>query len=365
MQSMIETYWVGLEAGRYPLHIGSHLEQADLWRPYLKTQVCLVTDTDIAEHHLARWEQFFQTLGVPQVDTIVLPVGEATKTLESAQYIWDTLLTKSHHRETLLVALGGGVIGDLTGFVASTYLRGVSFVQLPTSLLAQVDAAIGGKCGINHTLGKNLIGSFYQPKAVFLDSVHLTTLPARQYAEGLAEVVKYGLAFDRYFFHWLEAHQANICARVPEDLNTLLKWCCQCKVRVISQDVSDRKERLLLNFGHTLGHAIEAAGAYQDQGYRHGEAVALGMIAASWISYRRGMVSREILERLYRLLEAFSLPTRLFSAIPLEDLESYLKQDKKQTSEGLRWVLLSDLGSCQLVQNIQTVEVQAALEELI
>jgi 3-dehydroquinate synthase len=349
MSKNTETYWIGLEEGRYPLHIGAGLNQVALWEPYLRSQLCIVTDTQIAPYHLERWLSFFKQLGVAQVDALVLSAGETTKTLESAQSLWDALLEKGHHRDTLLIALGGGVIGDLTGFVAATYLRGVQFIQLPTSLLAQVDAAIGGKCGVNHLLGKNLIGVLHQPQAIFLDTLHLETLPARQYAEGLAEVVKYGLAFDRCFFHWLEVHQSNISMRCSEELMTLLKWCCQCKVRIITKDISDCGERLLLNFGHTLGHAIEATAHYQ--GYCHGEAVALGMLAATWLSCQRG-------------LKAFKLPTTLSTAVSFSELSLYLKQDKKQTAQGLRWVLLSELGQCLLLQDVQTAEIEAAVRFL-
>lgn len=347
---------------QYPIFIGTDLKDPDLWAPFLGRQLCLVTDDQVAAFHLSAWRQFFEGLNIPQIDVISFRPGETSKSIESAEILWNSLIQKQHKRDTLLVALGGGVIGDLVGFVAATYLRGVSYIQLPTSLMAQVDASLGGKCGVNHAMGKNLIGAFYQPKAIFLDSHFLNTLPQRYYLEGLAEVVKYGVALSAPFFEWIEANLVGILDRDPFLLSHLLQTASDIKMKVIEEDEKDHSLRLFLNFGHTLGHALESATGYQR--YRHGEAVAIGLQAATWLSVQRGFVGESVLSRVYAVLKALGFSLGLPADLTFERVSLYWAHDKKNRSAGLTWVLLSDLGKSQLVSDLRLEEMRAMINYL-
>lgn len=346
---------------QYPIFIGTTPRDEALWKPFIGKQLCLVSDDQVAALYLNQWRSFFETFDI-QVDVILFRPGELSKSIESAQVLWNTLIQKKHRRDTLLVALGGGVIGDLVGFVAATYLRGVAYIQLPTSLMAQVDASLGGKCGVNHSMGKNLIGAFYQPKAIFLDSTFLSTLPQRYYIEGLSEVVKYGLALNTPFFEWLEQNQASILARDTAVLDIMLQTASETKMHVIEQDEKDTHLRLFLNFGHTLGHALESATGYQR--YRHGEAVAIGIHAATWLSVQRGFIPESLLLRTQRLLKAFGLSLGLPHNITAERAALYWAHDKKHRAQGLQWVLLSQLGQSVLISDISTEEIKALFQFL-
>ena len=346
----------------YPIFVGTQLCDESLWRPFLGKQLCLVSDDQVASLYVDSWRRFFEEAGVQQVDVLSFRPGELSKSIDSAQVLWNTLIQKQHKRDTLLVALGGGVIGDLVGFVAATYLRGVSYIQLPTSLMAQVDASLGGKCGVNHAMGKNLIGAFYQPKAIFLDSTFLSTLPQRYYIEGLSEVVKYGLALNAPFFEWLEEHKEGIVARDTTLLDAMLQTACDTKMRVIEQDEKDHHQRLFLNFGHTLGHALESATGYQR--YRHGEAVAIGIHAAVWLSVQRGLIPESLLSRTQKLLIFFGFSLGLPQEMTWERMRLYWAHDKKHRSTGLQWVLLSQLGQSVLVSDISLEETKALVNFL-
>ncbi len=371
--ALLETLWFQLDTKRLPIFIGQDLRVPDIWVPYLKEQVLLVTETAVADSCLEPWKVFLDSLNIPQVDVCVLPSGEATKALSYAEKLWDILIEKQHTRHTTIIGLGGGMITDLCGFVAANYLRGVQYIPVPTSLLAQIDAAIGGKCGVNHQWGKNLIGTIHQPAAIFLDTTLLKTLPDKYFREGLSEAIKYGIAFDRYFFVWLEQHKEAILERNPEAIFTLLKWSCQCKTRVVSEDEFDTRQRLLLNFGHTMGHALEALSQYA---YTHGEAVALGMLFATQLSYQRGLIDEALIARLRSLLQTFRLPQTLPRTASLESLAPYLHRDKKrglstapgqtpmEALENLRWVLLTELGQCHLALDVTVKELENACQSL-
>jgi 3-dehydroquinate synthase len=352
-----EILWQPLPSGRIPLITGHHLQQASVWEPYLQQPIFIITDSTIAPLYLESWLKFFQSLTPIPIDTYIMPAGEANKTVRTAEAIWEALLQKHHTRYTTLIALGGGVVSDITGFVAANYLRGIRFITLPTTLLSQIDASLGGKCGVNHPLGKNLIGTIHQPTAVFVDTAFLTHLPNKVFHSGLAEAVKYGFAFDHYLLTFLENHTEAILARDLGTLHTLVKWCCQCKLRVLSVDELDTQERLLLNFGHTVAHALEGY-----VGLDHGEAVALGMLVATHLSIQKGKVPNSTLERLKTLLHTFQLPTVLPAT--LGPLKPYLQQDKKRGLTGLRWVLLSNIGHCELIDTITDAEIETAFGAL-
>ncbi len=352
-----EILWQPLSSGHIPLIVGHHLQQASVWEPYLQSPIFIVTDSAVAPLYLESWLKFFQALTPTPIDTYVLPAGEISKTVHTAEAIWDALIQKRHTRHTTLIALGGGVVSDITGFVAANYLRGIRFITIPTTLLSQIDASLGGKCGVNHPLGKNLIGAIHQPTAVFVDTSFLTHLPDKIFHSGLAEAVKYGFAFDRYLLAFLENHAEAILNRDLKTLHTLVKWCCQCKLRVLSVDERDTQERLLLNFGHTVAHALESACTLS-----HGEAVALGMLVVIHLSIQKGKVPPDTFMRLKTLLHTFQLPTLLPTT--LDSLNPYLQQDKKRNLAGLRWVLLSDIGQCELVDTVTDKEIETAFSVL-
>jgi len=284
-----------------------------------------------------------------------LPDGEQYKTLATLESIYDTLIEWRFDRYCGLLALGGGVIGDLTGFAAATYLRGIPFVQLPTTLLAQVDSSVGGKTGVNHPQGKNLIGAFYQPRHVHIDVALLATLPAREYAAGLAEVVKYGIIRDAAFFAWLEKERGTLANRSTAALETAVMRSCQIKADVVESDENEQGLRAILNYGHTFGHAVETLAGYGV--VRHGEAVAIGMVLAARTAARLGLGSQNDVARISALLKAFDLPVDP-PAFPAEDYLAVMRHDKKAREGGIRLVLNQGIGAATLV------EVDAPLELL-
>jgi len=265
-------------------------------------------------------------------------------------------------RQTVFVALGGGVIGDLTGFAASIYLRGVRVVQLPTTLLAQVDSAIGGKVGVNHALGKNTIGAFYQPTAVISDLNVLKSLAKRDYISGLAEVLKYGFIEDLEFVHYLRANRKQILERDLSTLSAVITYCAQAKVAIVAGDEFDHNHRMILNFGHTVGHALERAGKYQQ--FSHGEAVSIGMVAAARISNALGMLKSGELDLLTETLDSYGLPTSL-KEIDWEEIYSGLVRDKKGTDSCLTFVLPTEIGKVEVVRNVEIEVVKGAVLSLV
>lgn len=276
------------------------------------------------------------------VDQVVLPDGERYKNLETLNLIFSRLLEHGHNRDTTLIALGGGVIGDMTGFAAACYQRGVDFIQIPTTLLAQVDSSVGGKTAVNHALGKNMIGAFHQPKAVIIDIETLDTLPEREYRAGLAEIIKYGLINDEEFFCWLENHTNDLLVRQEKALLHAIEVSCRLKARVVSADERESGVRAILNLGHTFGHAIETHQGYG--GWLHGEAVAAGMVMAARMSVRMGWLSSTDARRIESLIAAMGLPCRAPGDIESDAYLDYMSVDKKARGGRIRLVLLKAIG---------------------
>jgi 3-dehydroquinate synthase len=337
---------VELDSRSYPIYIGSGLlADAGLLSRHLGSgAVAVITNATVAPLYLGRLQA---ALGARVTMVKVLPDGEQHKNLEMLSGIYDALLESRCDRQVTVVALGGGVVGDIAGFAAATYQRGVRFVQVPTTLLAQVDSSVGGKTAVNHPRGKNMIGAFHQPHCVIADTDTLATLPAREYAAGLAEVVKYGLIGDREFYAWLHAERRGLAGRAPAVLVEAILRSCANKAKVVAADEreSEGGVRALLNFGHTLGHAVETATAYRD--YLHGEAVAIGMLMAAEFSRRLGFISGAEVADLRELLLAFGLPVDP-PAVASERMLELMRGDKKAASGRIRLVLLRGIGDALL-----------------
>ena len=296
------------------------------------------------------------------VTLAVLPPGEASKSLAQADVLYARAIVAGLDRNCPILALGGGVVGDLAGFVAATYLRGVPFLQVPTTLLSQVDSSVGGKVAVNHPLGKNLIGAFYQPLGVLIDPQTLLTLPEREFASGMAEVIKYGLIADAEFCRVLAAQAEVIGRRDLQQMAQIVAHCCQMKAAVVERDEQDLGERMLLNFGHTAGHAIEAAGNFER--FTHGEGVALGMIVAARLSELHGLVPAGTLQTVRDLVAAYGLPTMATGLNPA-DLIGFMGSDKKREGSRLRWILLAGLGQAKIQSGINSNQVEEALQAIL
>lgn len=335
----MRTLTVDLGDRSYPIYIGTELLRADLIAPHIAgRQVLIVTNDTIAALYLERVQAMLAGF---ETASVVLPDGERHKTLETASRVYDVLLERRFDRQSTLVALGGGVVGDLTGFVAATYQRGVHFIQIPTTLLAQVDSSVGGKTGVNHPLGKNMIGAFHQPRCVLADMDTLTTLPERELKAGLAEVIKYGLIMDPEFLAWLETSMPALLARDPEALAQAVERSCRDKAAMVGRDEREAGDRALLNLGHTFGHAIETETGYQS--WLHGEAVAAGMHMAAHMSRELGWLTEADLARVRALLAAAELPLQP-PAIAPDRFRELMAVDKKALGGRLRLVLLRALG---------------------
>lgn len=345
----MQTLNVELNERSYPIHIGRGLlTQADLLLPHLQhKQVAVVTNTTVAPLYLDKLTSALESSAI-KVIPLILPDGEQYKNSETLNLIYDGLLKHRCERRTSLIALGGGVIGDLTGFAAATYLRGVPFIQIPTTLLAQVDSSVGGKTGINHPLGKNMIGAFYQPRLVLADTDTLTTLPPRELAAGLAEVIKYGLIRDEDFFLWLERNILDLVALDFAALSYAIYRSCQNKAEVVAADEHENGERALLNLGHTFGHAIENAMGYGV--WLHGEAVAAGSILAAKLSQKMEWLTHQDISRIISIFKAANLPTKA----PGIDADEYLRLmalDKKVLDGKIRLVLLERIGKAVITSD--------------
>lgn len=333
----MKTLNVDLGDRSYPIFIGSGLLfDPEKFLPYLSaSQVLVVTNTTIDAIYGDRFFSLFE--GLNKAHKVVLPDGESFKNLETLNLIFDGLLEGKHNRKTTLIALGGGVVGDMTGFAAAAYQRGVGFIQVPTTLLSQVDSSVGGKTGVNHPLGKNMIGAFHQPNVVVIDTDVLKTLPDRELSAGMAEVIKYGLIADYDFFCWLELNIAELMEKNVEALEYAIERSCQIKADVVAQDEKESGIRAILNLGHTFGHAIEA-----DQGYGnwlHGEAVGAGMVMACELSCRLGWIEKGFYSRAVALIAAAGLPIIPPENMSPEDFIRYMAVDKKVLDGGLRLVL--------------------------
>lgn len=352
---------VDLGERSYPILIGPGLlARSEILSPYIKgSRVLVVTNDVVAPLYLETLMTMLGNASNVQIDTLILPDGEHTKTLDTLQLIYDELLGKRHERSTTLIALGGGVTGDITGFAAATYQRGVNFIQVPTTLLSQVDSSVGGKTGVNHPLGKNMIGAFYQPQCVLADIAVLSTLPVRELQAGLAEVIKYGLLGNVEFLIWLEQHIEALLAGDPDLLVQAVKICCQEKARIVAADEREGGMRALLNLGHTFGHAIEAAMGYGN--WLHGEAVATGMVMAADLSRRMGWISADDAVRARQLVARAGLPVCPPPAITADQFMSLMSVDKKVQSGKVRFILLRRLGEAVIESDIDPVLLQQTL----
>lgn len=356
----MQTLKVELADRSYPIHIGRNLlSDASLILPYLKRKnVAIVTNTTVAPLYLDKLRDSLQAAGVTVI-AIILPDGEAYKNSATLNTIYDALLQNRCERSTTLIALGGGVIGDLTGYAAATYLRGVPFIQIPTTLLSQVDSSVGGKTGINHPLGKNMIGAFYQPQLVLADIDTLQTLPAREFSAGMAEVIKYGLIRDAAFFDWLEINMASLMRLDEAALSYAIFRSCQNKAEVVAKDEHEQGDRALLNLGHTFGHAIENAMGYGV--WLHGEAVAAGSMMAADLSQRMGWLTTAEVTRIQKSFEAAHLPI----TPPNLGVERYLDLmglDKKVENGKIRLILQQGIGKAVITSNYDAEKLKEILQ---
>jgi 3-dehydroquinate synthase len=355
----VHTLKVDLGHSQYPITIGSGLLSN---RELLEAQIpssdlMIVTDTTVARHFLAKLRA---TLGERSIAECILPDGEAHKTLQTAGWVFDALVGKQLNRDGTVLALGGGVVGDIAGFAAACYQRGIGYVQIPTTLLAQVDSSVGGKTGVNHSGGKNLIGAFHQPLAVIADTDTLATLPDRELAAGIAEVIKYGCIWDPLLFDWMDLNLSKLVKRDADALTYAIARSCEIKATVVAQDEREHNLRVILNFGHTFGHAIETATAYQT--YLHGEAVALGMIVAADFSCRLGLIDAAVVVRLRDMLMRAGLPTETPKIGAARALE-LMHLDKKVLSGKVRLVLLEKIGRAVVMDKFSQSLLEATLRE--
>lgn len=322
----------------------------------------LITDANVAELHGKTVQQALVAAGW-RCETEILPAGETSKSLERISQVYNRLIDLNADRRTVIVAVGGGVVGDAAGFVAATYMRGLPFIQVPTTLLSAVDSSVGGKTGVNHPKAKNMIGAFYQPIGVFIDTATMESLPDREYRAGLAEVVKYGVILDAEFFGYLEDHVEEINVRRPDVVRHMIARSCRLKADVVEQDEHEKTGlRASLNYGHTFGHAFEALAGYGE--LLHGEAVAIGMIYASRLAERRGLIDARVTQRQVTLLKALHLPTQLPCAIHFgtEEILGRMRLDKKSVSGRLRFILPSEIGKVRVYADIPESDVKLVLE---
>lgn len=354
----METLRVELGERSYPIHIGSGLlDRIPSLLPALAgKQILIVTNETVAPLYLSQVQAGFSGF---QCDSLILPDGEQYKNLDTLNRIFTHLLEHRHSRTTTLVALGGGVIGDITGFAAAAYQRGVDFIQIPTTLLAQVDSSVGGKTGVNHALGKNMIGAFHQPRVVIADTDTLNTLPPREFAAGMAEVIKYGLIHDERFLTWLEANIASLMNRNAVALTRAICRSCEIKAEVVGADERESGLRAILNLGHTFGHAIENAQGYGE--WLHGEAVGVGMLMAADLSAREGWIDGADVARVERLLLAAGLPVRGPANMSVDTYLEKMAVDKKNVDARIRLVLLERLGKAIVTTDFSSAHLRDTL----
>lgn len=353
----MQTVNVNLGANSYKIFIGenifSEVEKFILQSDFTK-KILVVTDTNVIENCANNFINNFEIA--------VIPAGETSKNLREAENLYTKAIETGLDRKSLIVALGGGVVGDLAGFVAATYMRGINFIQVPTTLLAQVDSSVGGKTAVNHALGKNLIGAFYQPKAVFIDLKTLQTLPEREIKSGLGEVVKYGVISDENFFAYLENNVEKILSRDISVMEKMVRRSCEIKAEVVGADEKESGLRRILNFGHTIAHVIEEETFYKK--YRHGEAVAIGMLGAAIISKKLGKISEVEVARLKNLLERLQLPTACEN-LDIDKMYSAAFRDKKTVGGKINWVLMKNFGDTEISADVPEDVVKTALRELV
>ena len=342
----------------YPIYIEAGLlNKTNLLSSHIRAKrVCIVSNDIVAPLYL---DWLKEKLTDFQVDEVILPDGEAEKSLANFDLIMSHLLHNEHGRDSTLIALGGGVIGDITGFAAACYQRGIDFIQIPTSLLSQVDSSVGGKTAVNHPLGKNMVGAFYQPKAVFIDINSLNTLPEREFNAGMAEVIKYGILGDKAFFIWLENNISAIKTGDKNILAQMIEKCCQCKADIVANDEKESGVRALLNLGHTFGHAIEA-----EQGYGkwlHGEAVATGMVLAAKLAVAMNLLEVSDCRRMEKLILAFDLPIIAPENMGFAEFIRHMRRDKKNIAGKLRFIVPTAIGQSEIRDDVT----QNTLQEIL
>jgi 3-dehydroquinate synthase len=343
---------INVELGErsYPINIdqGNLAKIASFSSAVQSQRVVIVTNEVVSPLYLT---SLLAALPAHDIKVITLPDGEQHKNLTQFEYVITQLLTFQAGRDTTLIALGGGVVGDLTGFVAASFQRGIPFIQVPTTLLAQVDSSVGGKTAVNHPLGKNMIGAFYQPKAVVIDVDTLKTLPAREFSAGMAEVIKYGIIYDADFFCWLEQHRQALKAHSAEHLKQVIQRCCEIKAEIVSLDEREQGVRALLNLGHTFGHAIEAEQGYGN--WLHGEAVACGSVIASKVALHKGWLSKADLDRIVSLTEFFDLPVTAPEKMDYDTFMQHMQHDKKVLAGAIRFIIPKQIGSAIVTQDVE------------
>jgi 3-dehydroquinate synthase len=354
----MKTLEVSLAERSYPIYIGHDLlSDPTLIRQHIKHKsILIVTNETIAPLYLAKVEALFEGY---HCESVILPDGEEYKTLTILNNVFDTLLAERFSRQVTMIALGGGVIGDMTGFAAACYQRGVPFIQIPTTLLSQVDSSVGGKTAVNHPLGKNMIGAFYQPQCVIADTDTLNTLDDRQLASGIAEVIKYGLISDAEFFDWLEINLPAIKQREPEALAYAIERSCQDKADVVAKDETEQGVRALLNLGHTFGHAIETGMGYGN--WLHGEAIAVGMLMAADLSVRMGWMSENELERVRNIFIAANLPVAAPAELTPKEFMALMSVDKKVQDGVIRLILMKGIGQSIISDDYDASKLQETL----
>jgi len=359
--------WVKTATQSYPVFVGYGLLDKlgeKIKETGLSGAVTIISDETVFPIYGRRVESILQNAGFA-VNTFAVPPGEETKNINSAIKIYDFLVEQRVERDDMLIALGGGMVGDLAGFVAATFLRGIPWIPLPTSLVAMVDASIGGKVGVNHPQGKNLIGAFYQPSFVLADVQTLTTLPERELTSGWAEVIKYGLTLDKEFFEFLEANADKLIKLEPNAVTQAIIRSAAIKAQIVSEDEKERGGRIILNYGHTIAHGLEAATQYKR--FLHGEAVAIGMMGAAKLSQSLGLLSSDIVERQQALLQKFGLPIRCelrARGEAISEVTKAMELDKKTRARAIRWVLLTDIGQTTIRSDVPQRDVLAILQEL-
>ena len=358
----MKTVKVNLKDRTYSIYIGnSILSDTNLFERYLTSkQILIVTNEKVAPLYLSIIEKH---VGELDYETYILPDGESFKSLEYFNNVISKLIEKKFSRTCTLIALGGGVVGDLTGFAAACYQRGVKFIQIPTTLLAQVDSSVGGKTAVNHTSGKNMIGAFYQPSAVFSDTSVLSTLPEREFSAGLAEVIKYGIIKDGKFFDWLEENLSSLVMRDEKSLSYVIERSCINKAEVVAEDEKEIGYRAILNLGHTFGHAIETALSYKK--WLHGEAVGCGMLMAADLSRRLGIFEQSDLDRIKSLLIKANLPVKIHKDVQFEKIYENMKIDKKSKEGILHLVLLKNIGEAFLTSEYSDELLKETIESFL
>ncbi|MGG5571626.1 3-dehydroquinate synthase [Vibrio diazotrophicus] len=356
----MERITVSLGERSYPISIGAGLfNDPALLSLSPKQKVVVITNHTVAPLYADKITALLDQKG--SISSVLeLPDGEKYKTLETFNTVLSFLLEHNHSRDVVIIALGGGVIGDLVGFAASCYQRGVDFIQIPTTLLSQVDSSVGGKTAVNHPLGKNMIGAFYQPKAVIIDTNCLATLPEREFAAGMAEVIKYGIIYDEAFFVWLEQHMDELYALDEQALTYAIARCCQIKAEVVAQDEKESGIRALLNLGHTFGHAIEAELGYGN--WLHGEAVSAGTIMAAKTAQLQGLITEQQVERILSIFKRAKLPVHTPESMSFDDFMKHMMRDKKVLAGELRLVLPTSIGTSDVVKGVPETIIEQAID---